>query len=192
MAIGRNILIFHQGALGDFIVTWPFALTLARLHPQSRVFYVTAAGKGALAEKVLRVESLDVESGWHQLYSESPALPEPLVKRLAGAHTVVSFVADAQDRWVSNVKAVAPDADVLALSSKPPTDYGRHVSEYILDQLASRPAAHTAASQILKSIATRGVAPAPARGDTIVIHPGAGSPSKCWPKERFVELAKRL
>src|SRR4051812_37310770 len=119
MALGRNILIFHQGALGDFIVTWPLALTLARLHPQSRVFYVTAAGKGALAEKVLRVESLDIESGWHPLYSESPALAEPQAKRLASSHTVVSFVADAQDRWVSNVKALASDADVLPLSTKP-------------------------------------------------------------------------
>src|SRR5262249_36700309 len=156
------------GALGDFIVTWPLALTFARLHPQSRVFYVTAAGKGALAERVLRVESLDVESGWHSLYSEAPQLPEPLAKRLAGSHTIVTFVADAQDRWVSNVKAAAPGADVLALSSKPPAGYAGHVSQYLLDQLSFRPAAHTAASQILKSIATRGVAPAPARGDTIV------------------------
>src|SRR6478735_11335208 len=101
MALGRNILIFHQGALGDFIVTWPLALTLARLHPQSRVFYVSAAGKGALAEKVLRVESLDIEAGWHQLYSESPQLPEAPAKRLASAHTVVSFVSDAQDRWAA-------------------------------------------------------------------------------------------
>jgi heptosyltransferase-3 len=192
MALARNILIFHQGALGDFIVTWPLALTLARLHPQSRVFYVTAAGKGALAEKVLRVESLDIESGWHHLYSASPQLPAPLAKRLTNSHTVVSFVADDRDRWVSNVKAVAPDADVLTLSSKPPADYAGHVSEFILDQLSSRPAAHTAASQILKSISTRGVAAAPTRGDTIVIHPGAGSPAKCWPPERFVGLARAL
>src|SRR5689334_12724447 len=136
MGPGRNILIFHLGALGDFIVTWPLALTLARLHPQSRVFYVTHGGKGALAEKALRVESLDVEAGWHQLFSESPALPEALAKRLAGSHTVVSFVAEDADRWVKNVKAIAPAAEVVTLSSKPPADYAGHVSEFILDQLA--------------------------------------------------------
>jgi heptosyltransferase-3 len=193
MALGRNILIFHLGALGDFIITWPLALTLARLHPQSRLFYVTHAGKGALAEKVLRLESLDVDAGWHQLYSESPQLPEPLAKRLANAHTVVSFVADDQERWVRNVRAAAPGADVLVLSSKPPADYPRHVSEYILDQLAARPAAYTAAAQILRSVAARGVAIAPhAGGDAVVIHPGAGSTAKCWPAERFVELASGL
>ena len=44
MLPGRNILLFHAGALGDFVVTWPLALALARLHPQSRVFYVTQKG----------------------------------------------------------------------------------------------------------------------------------------------------
>jgi ADP-heptose:LPS heptosyltransferase len=115
-----------------------------------------------------------------------------VAKRLAGSHTVVSFVADAQERWVENVRAAAPHADVLALSSKPPADYGGHVSNYILDQLTSRPAAHTAASQILKSIATRGVAAASVRNETIVIHPGAGSPAKCWPADRFVGLGRAL
>ena len=58
MALRRNILLFHQGALGDFVLTWPIALALARIHPQSRVFYVTHAQKGKLAEKVLGVESV--------------------------------------------------------------------------------------------------------------------------------------
>ena len=84
MPLRRNIIIFHQGALGDFIVTWPLALGMARVFAQSRVFYVTAGQKGALAEKALRVESADVEAGWHQLFSTEPTLPEPAA-RLLGA-----------------------------------------------------------------------------------------------------------
>ena len=71
----RNVLIFHSGALGDFIVTWPLALSLARLFPQSRIYYITAGQKGALAERVLRLESADSESGWHNLFSERPHFP---------------------------------------------------------------------------------------------------------------------
>jgi hypothetical protein len=67
----RNVLIFHSGALGDFILTWPLAVTLGRLLPQSRIFYVTHGEKGKLAEKVLGVESVDLESGWHHLFTES-------------------------------------------------------------------------------------------------------------------------
>src|SRR5438552_11741739 len=84
MSLRRNILIFHQGALGDFIVTWPLALGLARVMAQSRIFYVTSGQKGALAERALRVESVDVEGGWHQLFSQEPRLPEPAARMLAG------------------------------------------------------------------------------------------------------------
>src|SRR5215213_3534079 len=92
----RNVLIFHSGALGDFVLTWPLALALGRLFPQSRIFYVTHGQKGALAEKVLRVESLDQEAGWHHLFTEAPALPERPAKVLAGAQYVFSFVAAPQ------------------------------------------------------------------------------------------------
>src|SRR6185295_7543783 len=55
MALRRNILIFHQAALGDFIVTWPLAMALSRIMPQSRVIYVTHSQKGKLAERVLHL-----------------------------------------------------------------------------------------------------------------------------------------
>src|SRR5438552_19183677 len=75
MPPGRNILLFHAGALGDFVLTWPLALALARLHPQSRLFYVTQRGKGALAERVLRVESADSDAGWHPLFAAGASGP---------------------------------------------------------------------------------------------------------------------
>jgi len=45
----RNVVIFHQAALGDFIITWPLAMALSRVFPQSRIIYVTHSQKGALA-----------------------------------------------------------------------------------------------------------------------------------------------
>src|SRR3954470_10214033 len=119
MLPGRNILIFHAGALGDFIVTWPLALALARLHPQSRVFYVTQKGKGTLAEKALRLESIDSESGWHPLFAPDAQLPESHARRLAGAHTVVSFVSGGDDAWAGNVRRLSP-AELIPLTVAPP------------------------------------------------------------------------
>src|SRR3982751_7078687 len=63
MALRRNVLIFHSGALGDFILSWPLALAFGRLFAQSRIFYVTQRQKGQLAEKALRIESVDAETG---------------------------------------------------------------------------------------------------------------------------------
>ena len=71
----RNILLFHLGALGDFVLTWPLAMALARIHPQSRIIYVTHGQKGKLAEKVLHIESTDVEGGWHHLFGSPADLP---------------------------------------------------------------------------------------------------------------------
>ena len=88
----RNILIFHQAALGDFIVTFPIALAMGRMFPQSRVMYVTADSKGRLAEKLLGVDRIDIESGWHVLHGTDPELNDRNRTLPAGAHTIISFV----------------------------------------------------------------------------------------------------
>ena len=45
---------------------------------------------------------------------------------------------------------------------------------------------------MLTSVRQRGLGTTPTAGGPVVIHPGAASPAKCWPVERFVELAGRL
>lgn len=192
MALRRNILIFHLGALGDFIITWPLALAMARLYPQSRVFYVTHGQKGALAEKVLRIESLDIEAGWHALFTEHGSLPDPATRALAGAHTVVNFLADEQSVWANEVRRLSPDVNLLTLSTTAPDDFAGHITEFLLSQLSKSLPVQTGMAQILKSIAERGLLTSKAPGDYLLIHPGSGSPAKNWPPERFCQLAKQL
>jgi ADP-heptose:LPS heptosyltransferase len=192
MALRRNILIFHQGAVGDFIVTWPLALGLARVFAQSRVFYVTAGQKGALAEKALRVESVDIESGWHQLFSSDPKLPEPAARLLNGAQQVISFVSGPEDLWAKNVRMLAPQASLVTLSTVPPDSFAGHITEYLLAQLKTFPVIEAAMGQMLRSIETRGLALARQTDKTVVLHPGAGSGKKCWPAGQFLQLVELL
>src|SRR4051794_28313861 len=119
MVTRRNVLIFHAAALGDFVVTWPLAMALSRLYPQSRIVYVTHASKATLAERLLGVESSDIESGWHALFSESPNLPEKPAKLLQSAHSIFSFVSDGDDQWSRNVRTLAPDAKLATLAARP-------------------------------------------------------------------------
>jgi heptosyltransferase-3 len=200
MTLRRNILLFHQGALGDFVLTWPIALALARIHPQSRVFYVTHAQKGALAGRTLGVEWADAEAGWHPLFGDAAAeLPEAPRRLLAGAHSVVSFLSAPGSAWAANVKRIAPEANVLTVNPTPPDNHPGHVTDYQREQLRPWPAAHAAAEQILRSVRARGLTvarpaatdPAPA-ARPVLIHPGSGSPAKNWPVDRYVELARRL
>ena len=100
ISLRRNVLIFHQAALGDFVLTWPIAMAAARLWPTTRVIYVTAPSKGALAERAIGVEWRDGDS-LHALFGPADALPAPAMKLLAGATLILSFVSSGDDAWAA-------------------------------------------------------------------------------------------
>ena len=184
----RNVLIFHQAALGDFVLTWPLAMGLARIYPQSRIVYVTGADKGRLAERALRLESTDAEAGWHGLYGTGE-LPERAGKLLAGAHAVYA-VGEPTPAWSANVAQLNPTAHVVAVTV--PRDGPGHWTDDLLVQLAPHKPECEATRQMLRSVNERGVGLARRGGGGVVIHPGSGSPDKCWPADRFADLARRL
>ncbi len=185
----RNVLIFHSAALGDFVLTWPFAVALARIYAQSRIVYVTHKEKGLLAERVLRLESTDVEAGWHGLYAEAGDLPERAGKMLAGAHAIYAFGL-MPPTWTANVTRLNPAANLVVLGGL--SDGPGHATEQLVEQLAARKPEYEATRQILRSVADRGIGYGRTAGSDVVIHPGAGAPEKCWSVERYVELAHRL
>ena len=185
----RNVLIFHSAALGDFVLTWPLAVALARIYAQSRIVYVTGRDKGLLAERVLRLESADVEGGWHGLYGDG-VLPERAGKLLAGAHAVYAF-GPPPAVWVENVRRLNPAAQPVLLDVSA-TGGAAHAGDVLVEQLAARKPESEATRQILRSVADRGIGYARQAGRDVVIHPGAGSPDKCWPLDRYLELAGRL
>ncbi len=185
----RNVLIFHQAAVGDFVLTWPFAVALARIYAQSRVVYVTAREKGQLAERVLRLESADAEGGWHGLYADGGELPERAGKLLAGAHAVYTF-GRTTPAWAANVRRLNPAVEPVVVDLSPPPE-PVHTTDVLLGQLAHHRPELEATRQILRSVADRGIGYAHPGGGGVVIHPGAGSPDKCWPAGRFADLARR-
>jgi len=189
----RNILIFHSGALGDFVVTWPLAVALGRLHPHSRVMYIVQSQKGKLAERVLGVESRDVETGqWHRLFATDATLADASLRTLAGAQRVVSFVADSDGVWTNNVRRLAPFADLHILEPRPRERYTQHVTQFIADQLQQDRVLAASVGPILRSIADRGVGTTWRGGAGVVLHPGAGAIEKCWPVHHWIELCNRL
>lgn len=192
MAFKRNVLIFHSGALGDFVLSWPLAMAAGRLFAQSRVFYVTSKQKGLLAEKALRLESIDAENGWHTLFGNKPNLPDVPARLLAGAHSIVSFVAEPGSMWERNVRQCADGADVLCLAAHPPADFAGHHTDFLLQQLSGSVIWQQGVTQLLASLNARGLGHVAPPGGPVVIHPGGGSPSKCWPLPKFIELAREL
>jgi ADP-heptose:LPS heptosyltransferase len=191
----RNVLIFHLGALGDFVLSWPLALALGRVFAQSRVIYVTHGQKGQLAERALRLESADVESiGWHGLFSDNAAGLSPRAMSLiSGAHAIYTFVPPTPV-WLANVNRINPQAKIVVIEPRPTTGFEGHISDWLLGQLREHAVERAATEQILRSIAERGIGRVNRATDSkpVVIHPGSGSPEKCWPIENYMELATRL
>jgi heptosyltransferase III len=182
----RNVLIFQPGALGDFVLSWPLGLALARLHPQSRIWFVAHASKAKLAERVLGLESSDIESGWHKLFS-GEALPPACQKLLDGAHSIYWFGA------APNLSKAAPAALVVPLIYPPAVESNQSVAENLAAQVEQRhPPAALAMRQILSSISKKGIGAARSGGEEIVIHPGSGAAAKCWTADGFLELIDRL
>jgi len=189
----RSLLIFHAGALGDFVLSWPLGLALGRLYPQSRVIFVTQRQKGALAERVLRLESTDVELGWHHLFGDAANLPELCRRRLEDARGIFTFVAKAAEPWIDAVAVLAPQARIVPVDVLPQQNQAIHASQRLLETLAEHPAERAAVRQILASIAAQGVGVAPSSSPgPIILHPGSGSPEKCWPIESYLRLADAI
>lgn len=185
----RNVLIFHSGALGDFVLSWPLVLGVSRVMPQCRTIVVAAGEKGKLAERVLRIESSDAESGWQKLFGDGP-LPEKPSKLLAGARMVLSFVADFGSAWEKNISRLAPDAEVHCLAPRP-TREGISAIDFLLEELEDEPIVHSATAGMVAAIRRNGLMPrAHNPAGPVVVHPGSGSAAKNWPAERWVQWIK--
>jgi heptosyltransferase III len=187
----RNVLLFHNAALGDFVMTWPIAVAVGRVLAQSRVMYVTAASKGRLAERLIGVESVDAEAGWHALHADAPGFAGTPEKLLKSMQMAIVFSRERDQRVHDNIRALAGDAPVVHLAPNPPA--GVHVWTHHLTQLESAPVLHNAVQQVQRLAESQGLGRASAsKGKQIVIHPGSGAARKNWPAERFVAVARIL
>jgi len=187
----RNHLIFHTGALGDFILSWPLALALSRLYPHGRIIYVTHRSKGRLAEAVLGVESADIDSAFAALWSPTAMLPAQAQAMLAGAAGIYTFAAGPDNIAAENMRRCAPQAPMLFLRTVPPDGFAAHAVDYLVDQLKSLPALAECTAGAARYMRQYGLCPRRTPRDRLlVIHPGSGSMHKCWPADGFVEVAR--
>ncbi len=166
-------------------------MALSRIFPQSRIMYVTHSQKGKLAERVLGVESVDSEIGWHPLYSagsDLPKLTDRPAKLLEGAHTAITFTAGRADPLAEGILRCCSHVKVISLDTR--KESPGHVTQSLLEQLHESIVLSSAMEQMLRSIASRGVGFHPKPQDCIVIHPGAGKEHTRWPAEHYLQLIK--
>src|SRR5205814_3494919 len=91
-----------------------------------------------------------------------------------------------------DVARVSPGTNYLSMTVSPPEAFAGHVSDHLLAQLGTWPAAHGALVQVLRSVNGRGVPGKTPEGRAVLVHPGSGARRKCWPTDRFVRFIERL
>lgn len=188
-----SILAVHPGALGDVIF---FGHLLSALG--GRVTLLTGGEKGRLlkaagvAAKAMDIDALPI----HEAFADTP-LEQCRLPKLLGRHDrLISCLGGGNRRAETRLAAMCQTDDAVFLPVRPPHDYPRHLLDLWTDLLGVPaippdpcpwkldPKALAGARQSLAGIAPKVLRP------SLVIHPGAGSPAKCWPLEKFLQLAK--
>jgi ADP-heptose:LPS heptosyltransferase len=171
-----NVLV-HQGALGDWVLTFPVLRGLARLGPTAAA---TSWGKARLAAAMIPgIEEVSIEQpGWSALHAEgaSDRVRGDTRALLGSAEQIVTFVSSGRDPWAENLRDLAMRASCAFINPTPPPNWPGHVTAWHEHQLRE---------QGMELPVDSTVPPRRNPDGPLVIHPGSGGAAKCWPAERF-------
>jgi ADP-heptose:LPS heptosyltransferase len=181
-----KLLIVHQGAIGDFILTFPAIL---RLQAYYRFIDVLCqSGQGKLAK------ALGLAENWHPLEAACWASLfthqiDPKIKALLKPYgEIVLFSLSGQLEQSLNQVTEKP---VCRIPPRPPVHECIHVAQFILDKIYG-------CGLIKDTDATLDDVPLPVHKDRpqnfckILLHPGAGSIRKRWPVSNFLLVETML
>ncbi len=197
--VAVSTLVYHTGALGDFVVAlpaiaaWRRRACLGRAVPWPAPSLVLL-GRPAHAALAAGVVDDAWDAGSARFASLFAGLPSPEVRALLADVDSALVFAPARAGIVRGLES----AGVKDVIRQDPFPHERvHVVDYHLSlfpDLELTPeerVPHVVVTAGTGLAVAAGAAPAD-REHPIVLHPGSGSPSKNWPFDRFIELARRL
>lgn len=181
-----NLLIVHQGALGDFILTFPAIARLQKYYQPVDVLCQSQLGKLAgalgLAQNWYPAEAAYVAS----LFCDQI---DPKIKALLAQyeHVILFTVSDQLERSVNRVAANAS----CRLPPKPPVEQRIHVAQFVLEAICDCGLLNSADAGL--DDLPLPVRPSRLRNPAkILLHPGAGSVRKRWALSDFMQVEAAL
>ncbi|MGA2507757.1 MAG: glycosyltransferase family 9 protein [Chitinispirillaceae bacterium] len=189
-----SILIYHAGALGDFITTIPALRFWKNKNRSERFFLLGKSSIGEFAKDIgLIDEMLDVDSARSApLFSDD--FSSQAGELLAPFKTAILFAAPG-----SPIISTIRQSTIQSLywqPSFPATDSRIHLSDYHLSLFtdpqslgpeAKQPRIAPSAASIKKTLDIL-----PENCSPVGLHPGSGSRKKNWPLERYLLLADKI
>jgi hypothetical protein len=179
-------LVYHAGALGDFITALPALAAWWRL--RVRAGRVVLLGRPAHAALAAGVVDDAWDSGSARFASLFSGQPSPGV-RTALADVGSALVFTPADAGIVRGLEAAGVRDVVRQDPFPAARV--HVVDYHLSLFPDL--ALTPGDRVPRVAVLDGDGPAPpTSAGPMVLHPGSGSPAKNWPIDRFVALTRSL
>lgn len=194
----KHALIIHGGALGDFVMTLRVVAAL-RMSGATHIGFMGRSEFMDLANRGGVDEFIDLHTGGcHALFSEHALLPPEFSDRLAKFTLVVDMLAGPESPLPRRFGRLGVPR-VLAIDPRPRPGWSGHVSDQWLDDLriagvnanaglprieCDRGLVAAARDELLEATATK--------GRIALIHPGSGSPTKCWPIDSFLQVIHSL
>ena len=180
----RSLLVVHQGALGDIVLTFP-TLTLLR-ERFGRIDLICRGEVGRLAVHLgVADAALTTESAAFASLYGRPS--DEIVQRLRRHDAVLLF--SFSEALEAAVRGIGPGW-VVRIPPRPAPAAPVHVASWILAGVKAAGLLPPDAPAEPPFFAGRFFEPNPA--GPIVLHPGSGSPMKNWPLDRFLIVAGRL
>ena len=184
----EKILVIHQGALGDLVLSFP-ALVLLKHRKKASVALLCPSGSGKIARELNVVDGhFPLESArFCSLFSKDITA---FVKEFICNHDtiiLISFSAATEHHIRQNHAG-----RVHRISPRPPVDEETHVALHLIRQMEGYlQSQESKAGDVVSSCCDELVKQVQSRQENgfLVIHPGAGSPRKRWPVEDFIRVA---
>jgi len=178
----EKLLIIHQGALGDFILTFPAIIRLQKYYDAIDVLCQSGIGK--------LVKALGLVEKWYPLEAAYVAslftdrIDSKIKTLLAPYANIILFtLSDQLEQTIRHLTSVP----ACRISPKPPEYVRIHLTEFVLKNLINCGLIKSS-DAVLDDILLPNLRGQPKSRDRILLHPGAGSKRKRWPISNFLEV----
>jgi ADP-heptose:LPS heptosyltransferase len=172
----HSLLLIRPGAIGDFLLTIPLLQAFRRRYVVSDTQLLLGDNACRLARALGLAERIGRlgDPVWTPLFADGPTDDGLLRKTLGGfGHILCIMQPGAATR---NVRRIC-SGGAVCVSPEPDPNDGRH----LVEQMLARAGFDGFPSER-----------SPWRGGReLVVHPGSGSRTKCWPADRFAAVASR-
>lgn len=185
----KKILVWHQGALGDLILSLPAVYAIKKsaggvgLHLICRGDLSSLIIESGLADTVTSNE----KGTFGPLFVGGDSCSRDLKLFLGLFNGAFVFMRGRDDIFLGNLRRHIPHC--YHINTFPPPGVRMHVPRYQLEQLAGLGVEMGGGFPVLGAGSDRYP---PAGPPVIVVHPGSGGKKKCWPLHNYLLLMEKL